>query len=765
MKGSRTLQQPDGPVLTPVNAVNEHVFTNDREDDRETLFLEYWRIVKRFRWSILAIGFVAGVIGMLSALSATSLYRADSRLLVEYNQLNFARMQQFESMPLHWLFYQTQADIILSRAIAERVADRLGLAEVPNDESGGGDSASQTRKGFAERVQGWLTEVKSWLPEEFRPPVAPPMDADLRRAALVNSLLGSMSVSGGQDSEVLVVSAVSSDPKLAANMANTFAEAYIEFGLESRTRNVRQATSWLGQRIEELRTKVVESENALRQFQAREDLVDTQNQERIISAKLGTLTAELIKAQSRRGEAEARNNQAGRLVQNQNSDESLATIINSPTLVEAHHAKIAQEHRVAELTERYGHKHPKMIAAQTEFAEAKRRLKLEIDKAMKNIRKELDLAKAQELRLHELIAQQQSEMRKVSGKSFQLKQLERDVETNRDLYQMYLARFKEADVVDEYDVPDAKIIDRAIIPTTPFKPNRKRMVMISVVLGLGVGVALAFLRNHLDNTFKTKEDVENKLNLPVIGMIPKIRSKPLNKNSSERLVLNEPRSPFAEAINDVRTAILFSRIDSPPKVVLITSPVPGEGKTNLALNLAMAFARRGRTLLVDADLRKGRLGSVLDLDDRPGLSDLLSGQCTTEEAIVADTDEGNLFLLTSGTIPPNPLEVVSSNRFSNTVDGLKNSFEHIVVDGTPLLPVSDSIVLSRIADVTVMVIKSDDTPKDAALEAVKRMQASRVKPVGVILQQVDMRKLKSYGRRYVGNYYKGYYGYQKPRRV
>ena len=765
MKSSRTLQNTDSPALTPVSAVNEHVFTNDREDDRETLLLDYWRVVKRFRWSILVIGLVAGVIGTLSALSATSLYRANTRLLVEFNQPNIARMQQFESMPMHWLFYQTQADIILSRAIADRVADRLGLAVDSYDESGGGGSSGESKEGFAQRVRGWLTEVKTWLPEEFRPPIAQPIDAELRRAVLMNRLLGSMSVSGGQDSEVLVVSAVSSDPKLAADMANAFAEAYIEFGLESRTRNVRQATSWLGQRIEELRKKVVESENALRQFQAREDLVDTQNQERIISAKLGTLTAELIKAQSRRSEAEARNSQVTNLVQGQNSDESLATIINSPTLVEAHHARIAQEQRVAELSERYGHKHPKMIAAQTEFSEAKRRLKIEIDKAMKNVRKELDLAKSQELRLHELIVQQQSEMRKVSGKSFKLKQLERDVETNRDLYQMYLTRFKEADVVDEYDVPDAKIIDRAIIPTTPFKPNRKRMVTISILLGLGVGVGLAFLRNHLDNTFKTKEDVENSLSLPVIGMIPRVRSKSLDKMKSEKLVFNEPRSPFAEAINDVRTAILFSQMDTSPKVILITSPVPGEGKTNLALNLAMAFARRGRTLLVDGDLRKGRLGNVLDLDDRPGLTDLLSGQCTVEEAIVADADEGNLLLLTSGTIPPNPLEVVSSNRFSGAIDGLRNSFEYIVIDGTPLLPVSDSIVLSRIADVTVMVIKSDDTPKDAALEAVKRMQASRVKPVGVILQQVDMRKLKSYGKRYVGNYYKGYYGYQNARRT
>jgi capsular exopolysaccharide synthesis family protein len=332
------------------------------------------------------------------------------------------------------------------------------------------------------------------------------------------------------------------------------------------------------------------------------------------------------------------------------------------------------------------------------------------------------------------------------------------------LYETFLARFKEADIADEYKVSNARIIDHAIVPITPFKPNRKRMVIIAVVIGLGLGVLVAFLRNHLDNTFTTKEDVENFLKLPVIGMLPKIRSRPLDRSESERLVLSEPRSPFAEAINDIRTAILFSRIDTPPKVVLITSPLPGEGKTTLALNLALAFSRRGRTLLIDADLRKGRLEELLHLSGHPGLTDMLSGQCAADEAIVADPEAENLFLLTAGTSPPNPLEVIASQRFSDELDKLRNSFEHIVIDGTPLLPVSDSIVLARIVDVTVLTVKSDDTARDVALEALKRMQAARIKPVGVILQQVDTRKLRGYGRRYVASY-SGYYEYRKSQKA
>lgn len=760
MKGSQVHRQHDAPLLTPVDAGNEHVFAAESGEDREMVLIEYWHVIKRYRWSILAIALIAGIIGVLNALSATSLYQANARLLVKFNQPNISNLQQFEATPLHWLFFETQGDIIKSRAVAERVVERLGL-----DNSVSAPVAQSFEdKTLRQRLGMWLSDMKSWLPAEFRPPERPPMDAEARHVALLNSVLGGVSVSGGQESEVLVVGVISADPRMAADVANAFAESYIEFGLESRASNVQQATSWLGQRIDELRTQVAESENALREFQAREDLVDTENQERIISAKLGTLTAEMIKAQSRGSEAAARNNQVTALLRQQDNDESLATIISNPIVLEAHHAKVSQEKRVSELSERYGHKHPKMIAANSDLVEAKRRLKIEIEKAVNNIRKEMDLAAAQEGRLRALIAQQQTEMRTVSGKAFKLKQLEREVESNRRLYETFVTRFKEADIADEYDVSNARIIDRAAVPTTPFKPNRKRMVMIAVVMGLGIGVLLAFLRNHLDNTFKTKEDVEKLLNLPVIGMIPKIRSNPLNKSQSERLVLTEPRSPFAEAINDIRTAILFSRIDTPPRVVLITSPLPGEGKTTLALNLAIAFARRGRTLLVDADLRKGRIEELLNLNHHPGLTDVLSGQSTFEEAIVADKEAEDLYLLTAGTSPPNPLEVVSSNRFSEYLTKLRGSFEYIIIDGTPLLPVSDSIVLARAVDVSVMTVKSDNTPRDVALEALKRMQASRIKPVGIILQQVDMRRLRGYGRRYAASY-SGYYGYAKPKKA
>jgi succinoglycan biosynthesis transport protein ExoP len=760
MQSGKLYSKFDERKLTPVEPGNEQFFMSEQAEQSRLSLLDYWRIVRRYKWSILAMGVIAGIVGTFHALSATSIYQAHARLWVTVNQPNISVVQQFEAAPLYWLYFQTQSEIIKSRAVAELVVERLGL-ERPRQEINpqAANHEPPTKMSLTARIRDWMTDLKSWLPEELRPKPSMPLDEEGRHVALVSGILGSVSVSGGTESELLVISYVSADRNKAAELSNAFAEAYIEFGRESRISNVQHATSWLSRRIEELHTKTVVSEEALRGFQARENLVDTEKREQIISAKLGTLTAELIKAQSRRGEAEARYVQAKSALKHDSDYDSIASTLSSDTVTEAHRAKANRERFVAELSERYGHKHPKMISAQAELQEATRRLKIEVIKAIDGARKKFELAVTQEQQFRNMISQQQNQMRAVGGKAFELKKLEQEVEANRILYETYLDRFKELDVADEYDSATAKIIDRAIVPMSPFKPDRMRMVVIAVLIGLGAGVLIAFLREHLGNTFKTKEEIEEKLRLPVIGILPRVKPGQSGDPQVERAALLNPSSHFAEAINEIRTAILFSHIDNPSKVVLITSAVPGEGKTTLVSNLALAFCRRGRTLVIDADLRKGRFPQIASLRDHVGLTDMLSGACAPSDAIVSDPQAENLFMLMPGTAPPNPLEIISSDQFRDALAKLRDKFDYIVIDSTPLLPVSDSIVLSRLVDIVVFAVKTDATSCDAVLDGLKRLQAARVKPVGVVMQQADMRKMRSYGKQY-STAYSGYYGYR-----
>ena len=247
MAKSESNQSRNHPHLAPVVAGNEHMFAPEPAEEGGLPIIDYWRVIKRYRWSILGIAMIAAVIGTLNALSATSLYQARARLLVKFNQPNISNLQQFESTPLHWLYFETQSDIIRSRAVAERVVERLKKAKFLTHEPSDVENAAKTSP--TEIVRGWMTELKSWLPEEMRSPQRQPLDSEARRVVLVNSVLGGVSVTGGKESEVLVIRYVSANPRYAAAAANAFAEAYISFGLESRLSNVQQTTSWLGERI------------------------------------------------------------------------------------------------------------------------------------------------------------------------------------------------------------------------------------------------------------------------------------------------------------------------------------------------------------------------------------------------------------------------------------------------------------------------------------------------------------------------------------
>jgi len=729
------------------------------------------RVVRRYKWSILAMALLGAVLGALNALSTVPVYRAEVRLLVRMGPPATAAMGQFDSAPLHWLFYQTQADIITSRAVAERVVDKLEagtpaqatpVAEAPVAEApaASGGPLARLRDTWREIRADWLPQWRGWLPGTA-PPGAPPVPERVRRASAIQHGLG---VRGGQESEVLVIHFDSTDPRRAAQVANAAAQAYIDFGLDSRVSNVQQATRWLGERIEVLRAKLADSELALREFQAREGMVGTHNREQIISSKLASLTSELIRAQTRRSEAEARYAQVGRLADaGAGADlDSLASLVGSELVLDAYRDLKSKQNQVSQLSERYGGKHPKMIGALAERADAEQRLEAQLRKAAANLRKGYELALAQERHFQQAIEAQQRDMRELSGKAFELDKLEKEVEANRRLYESFLERFKQADVADDYDVTNVRVIDPAQPPAVPFEPNTQRMVGVSALGGLLAGLLLAFLRMQLDRTFKLKEDVESVLRLPVLGMVPKLRSVPWKRPEVESCVRDAPRSAFAEAISDIRTAVLFSRVDERLRSVLVTSAVPGEGKTTLATNLALSFGHRGRTLLLEGDLRKGRFEALLGEPRGRGLTDVISGQCTLDEALRPYPGAAQVFVLGAGTHAPNPLELLSSQRFAAEFARLAERFEYVVVDGSPLLPVSDSVVLADACDITVLAVQSERTTHALAREALKRLAGAHIRPAGVVLQQVDFRRLRrfhgddsGYGRYHV---YRGYYG-------
>ncbi len=377
--------------------------------------------------------------------------------------------------------------------------------------------------------------------------------------------------------------------------------------------------------------------------------------------------------------------------------------------------------RMDELAKRYGARHPKMTEARAEVSAAKSRL----DRKSRNV----SLSRVKEV---------------------ELSRLERDVEVNTELYEAFLTKFKEADLSSSSArLENARIIDRALPPGSPIYPKKQRIILTWALGGLLIGIFLSLLREQLDNTFKNPRAVEEKLGLPLFGIVQAMSDDVKN---IERLYLDNKKSVFSESINHIRTGVTYSNVDDPPKVMVITSSVQSEGKTTVASNLALSYAQLGKTLLIDADLRRPRIKHIIDTDSKFGLVDYVAGVVSLKECVSQDKQEDNLYILNSGTTPPNPLELLASGKFSNIITALRSQFTYIVIDTAPVLPASDAVVLGQLCDALLMVIQSDRTTLPMATDAIKRLNAGKVDVSGLILTQTDISRGSAYG-------YGGYYGY------
>ncbi len=725
-------------------------------EEEEINLAEYWLVLKRHKWGILTFALVAGLIGFLYGQSQPPVYYSEVKLLAEPVAQKSVGPSDIQFVNTAWVFYETQYEIIASRTIAESVIKKLDLTNNPTFT---GANQKKLFKLPSLNPLNWIP--KHWLNNaETQLISGSGAEVDLL-APYVGILTGGLSVAGGDDSQVIRVGYAALDPNLASNIANAVVDAYVEFGLTARLNKVKKTTKWLTQRIAELRKNLEASESRLQAYRKQEGLLNSTQKERVVSSKLASLNDQLVRVQTRRSDYEVRYRQVRQIQQRGGGYQSLSSVLSSPTISRLKDTISRQQSRLSELSERYGAKHPKMIAAKSEAKEANRVLNSEIQKIVAGIKQELDIARAQEAELKSVLTAQEGSILSLQGKDFQLTKLEREVETNRQIYETFLASGRMADSNLENESSNITIMDIAYPAPSAFKPRKSRILLIALVLGAFLGVLVAFLKEHLDNTLKTTEDVEKKLGLPTLGTLPVIKKSELKNWVPEKVVLEGVTSSFSEAVSHLRTGILFSDMDAPPKTILVTSALPSEGKTTTAINLALSFAQLGPTLLIEADLRKPRIKKILDQEEPKGLTDVLAGQIPMMEALIQDPDEANLKFLLAGTPPPNPLEVLSSRTFAGLLLAVKEPFKHVVIDAPPLMAVSDAMVMAQLADATLMVVKGDATSSRVVNDALKRLQSGNIKPVGVALAQLDMKKMAGYYGYHYGEYYGDYHSESK----
>jgi capsular exopolysaccharide synthesis family protein len=582
----------------------------------------------------------------------------------------------------------------------------------------------------------------------------------LKRA--VNRFKRGLQVGLVRNSQLAQISFATFDRELAASVPNAIAETFIESDLDARMAMTQKAAEWLRERMGELRSKVDASEKALQDYRDRERILDAKGVALSGAGKqLETLTGAVIEARQKRAEAEGalalvQQIRSGRL---QASYDSVPAVLKSAIVQQMKVVEAEAERRLSDASKRYGPEHPKLIQAKSEYEAARDNTRRQVEIVIAGLSKELDQARANEQAVERALAQSKSDIQGINRKEFQLGVLEREVQQNRNLYDMFVNRLKETNATGDLQSTIARVVDPATTPAAPFAPDKQQIVLITAIATLVVAALMALLLDRLTNALNSTADVEGRLGVPALGVLQKIKGFSKKGFVSELAFFNDTQSTFAEAVRTVRTSVLMSSLDEPHKVVVITSSVPEEGKTTLSFNLACALGQVKKVLLVDGDLRRPKIGKLVGRDSRlPGLADLVAGHAQVSQCVFFDERAG-IHLLTAGTVPPNPLELLSSKRFEDVVTKLKEAFDIVLIDSAPLQLVSDAQVLSQFASSVIYVVKADATPYQVAQNGLKKLRRVNAPILGVVLNQLDLEKAEKYYGEYSG--YKSYSGYKK----
>lgn len=677
-------------------------------------FRDYWQLIWRHKGQIFLLTLMVTLLATLAVYQMTPVYRGTALLLIENGKskvmtLNDLYGGQRETVEA----FNSQVEILRSRSVAERVVRKLKLVESP-------EAISPSAKG---------------LPETQR------IDA------LVGQIRGGLTIEPVLRSQIVKVGFDSPDRELAARIANAVVDAYVDNDLESRSDMTQKASGWLLQRIESTRARLEESQKALQRFREQENIVD--NKGVVLSGtgrQFEEVSTQLTGARMRLAEAQGIYDQVkGHRGEPVEKLESIPAVLRDPMVRQMKNAETDAARKVNEYKSRYAPAHPKMIAAESELMSAHEALANAVKAVIDGIYREYDLARANAGAAASAKAQAQAEIQSITRKESQLSALQHEVDSNRQLYDTLIGKAKETEAAANLQSTAGRLIDPAVPPTHPVKPNKVKAILGAFLLGLLASVALVFLRDYLDNTVRSEQDVEHRLHMGVLGVVPLLGRKEGGGNPSSVFV-DDPDSIFAESIRGIRTAVLLSAIDEPHRVVMVTSTVPGEGKTTVAISVAQALGQLKRVLIIDADMRRPTVGKNIGVgvDNGLGLVDFLAGEAEMK-ACVRATENPNVFVLPAGKRLNSPLELISSQKFGATIEALKKQFDVLVIDCPPLKPVSDSLVIARYANAVLYVVKADGAPHQMISSAIRSLREINAPLPGVVLNQMNLKKADRYG--------------------
>ncbi len=777
----------------------------------EVRFTDYLDVLFRYRRLILAFMLGGVVAGGLKVLLSPRIYEAHALVRLSLTETRIPVLPQVSfSQPYIYDPLESEIALMYSRTLQTRAVMRIGgnlwleknryvqmdtaysEAVVKDGEYTlqlKGDSVVLFTEGDTLVFRGTIRDTIRWGGFAF---TLKPLVDDLEGVNAKLSLVVAKPTDVGLKVSVLQkgrtnlveITARGNNPKTAARRANALATEYIEYTLYGLREEARHTRKFIEEQLAKLDQELDSAEAELQRFKEEAGILVLSTAAEAISSRLAGLESQRARAVADRAEAEMLARKYLEELKGNGFYEEYKRIISNPEistnpLVAQLKQRITQlQVQRAQLSSEYGPSHPKIVAIDRAIQEAERELERALAASLKygpsaedpvyqmlitgiveaEARKQALDGKIQALT--RLIQETEKQMRKFPAKEVRLAELQRRVSVTREIYNTLLDRLQEARIAEASKTSDAKVIDYAQPPRGPISPKPKKDLLLWTVIGLLLGVLGAFVLEYMDNTVKTSKEVEKLLGFPVLGVIPWMES---TDQETQPLVTHfDPKSPVAEAYRTLRSNVRFAALGKPLKVLLVTSSVAKEGKTSTATNLAVAMAQSGqRVLLVDADLRNPRLNRVFKVKREPGLSDVLIGRASLSESVYEVSDIPNLYLLPCGPIPPNPAELLSSQALQNLLETLKQEYDLVILDSAPLLPVSDSVELGKLADGVILVVRAGVTERDF-LEEVKRiLENARLRVLGVVLNAVDLARHYGYYRYRYYRYYRYSYSHMK----
>ena len=656
----------------------------------------------------------------------TPLYTATAVVMLDQRKNSADTTDALTGLPSDQPTILNQVQILNSLELANRVVDKIHF---------------DTDPAFApapSRSWSFLRYINPlyW----FSQPGTGPSKAQQRDAALQRFRAG-LSASPVGLSTTINISYQFGNPRLAAIIANAVAEAYVEDQLEAKFQATQKATQWLSGRIGELSLQAQTADAAVQAYKATHHLSTSPDGVSVVDQQIRDINSQLIIAKANLAEKQANYNSLLTLQQTGQAA-NFAQVIASPLIATLRGQETELHRQIADLSTRYLPSHPKILDLQAQKENLDAKINEEVQRIVESLRNDLNAASAHVASLQASLSQVQNQGEGQGLSSVRLTTLQSAAVSARSMYEAFLARLGEIQDRNGIQTPDARIISNAVVPTSASFPKKSLTIGAAIPAGLVLGLLLAFLAERMDAGFRTAVQLEERLGLPVMAIVPEVVSLAEDEFAVADLVVSKPTSAFTESIRGLQLGLSLSNVDHPPKVVLVTSSVPGEGKTAVAVSLARLAAASGhKTVLVDCDLRRPATTKSIKQNYSEGLLAVLSDATPLDRCLTKDT-KSDAFILPCLNTPPSPSNLLTSNAMHQLIKQLRERFDFVVLDSPPVLPVNDSKILSRMADTVLFVVRWEKTPREAAASSVRALKDAHAHISGVAMTRADSKRFR-----------------------